>query len=188
MTEQVIKRDIYLTPDQVDSFLAHYGVKGMKWGVRRRTARTARKDADEYAKAKMFYGEGAGTRRKLIKARVEERSKDPDYKKVFDDHLSSQDMAKRSQQAKRERRTKDTKNTVSKIARGIVNIINGNPQMAAASAVAIVSAASWAHKAGVDKIVADHAKNAYRKVKVEVSAFKIHLQDRLGDLDQLKWG
>ena len=35
---------------RVDEFLAHYGVKGMKWGVRR----AARKDANEFAAAKMY--------------------------------------------------------------------------------------------------------------------------------------
>ena len=45
------------------SELMHYGVKGMKWGVRRR----ARRDAKEFTQAKMYYGEGAGNRRKLIK-------------------------------------------------------------------------------------------------------------------------
>lgn len=48
------------------SELMHYGVKGMKWGVRRR----ARRDAKEFTQAKMYYGEGAGNRRKLIKATV----------------------------------------------------------------------------------------------------------------------
>ena len=43
------------------SELMHYGVKGMKWGVRRR----ARRDAKEFTQAKMYYGEGAGNRRKI---------------------------------------------------------------------------------------------------------------------------
>lgn len=60
------------------SELMDYGVKGMKWGVRRR----ARRDAKEYTQAKMYYGEGAGNRRKLIKATVKARSKDPFYKTV----------------------------------------------------------------------------------------------------------
>ena len=67
--------------------LFHYGVKGMKWGVRK-TQKQAKKDAKEFARAKMFYGEGAGTRRKLIKNTVQERSKDPVYKKAFDEALS----------------------------------------------------------------------------------------------------
>lgn len=62
------------------SELMHYGVKGMKWGVRRR----ARRDAKEFTQAKMYYGEGAGNRRKLIKATVKARSKDPFYKSEFD--------------------------------------------------------------------------------------------------------
>lgn len=102
--------------DEMNNELKHYGVIGMRWGVRhdkeksginRRTAKRAQKDAKEYARAKMFYGEGAGTRRKLIKNTVKERSKDPNYKKAFDEALANQDMAKHVKKAQHERTRKD---------------------------------------------------------------------------------
>ena len=88
-----------MTPLQEDlAFLEHYGVKGQRWGhrkdstpgVSRKTDREAKKDAEEFARAKLFYGQGAGTRRKLIKATVEAKSKrDPSYAKAFDNHLGN---------------------------------------------------------------------------------------------------
>ena len=95
------------------SELMHYGVKGMKWGVRRR----ARRDAKEFTQAKMYYGEGAGNRRKLIKA----RSKDPFYKAV-----ANTDMSKRASQARRQRGRKNARNSAGKTVRGVGNIATGN--------------------------------------------------------------
>lgn len=107
--------------------LYHHGVKGQKWGVENgppyplgsgmseRTARSrAKKDAKEYARAKMFYGEGSGNRRKLIKNIVAERSKDPTYKQAFEESLAKQDMAKHAQKAKSERHRKDASEQVKK--------------------------------------------------------------------------
>lgn len=107
--------------EEVFDFLSHFGVKGMQWGVRKdrapgvssRTDREARKDAKEHSRAKMFYGEGAGNRRKLIKATVEAKAKrDPNYKKAFDHHVNRQDMSThaskaRSERSKVDRRTKN---------------------------------------------------------------------------------
>lgn len=96
------------------SELMHYGIKGMKWGVRRR-------DAKEYTQAKMYYGEGAGNRRKLIKATVKARSKDPFYKAV-----ANTDMSKRASQARRQRGRKNARNSAGKTVRGVGNIASGN--------------------------------------------------------------
>ena len=101
--------------DYPEDFLAHHGVKGMRWGVRkqrtpgvsRKTDRAARKDAKEFTQAKMYYGEGAGNRRKMIKAKVDQRSKDAAYKKAFDNHVSNTNWEKRGQQARSKRRRQD---------------------------------------------------------------------------------
>jgi hypothetical protein len=154
--------------------LMHYGVKGMKWGVRRdrpdgvsrSTNRDARKDAKEFARAKQFYGEGAGTRRKLIKATVEGKSKRSEsYKRAFDHHLANQDTSKHASKARSERKRKDVTNSTRRGIRGTSHILRGNPQYASAATAIVVGGALYAHKAGIDKIVLDSGKKAYSKVK-----------------------
>lgn len=156
----------------VDNFLAHYGVKGMKWGVRRQ----ARRDANETAKAKMYYGEGAGTRRKLIKNTVAERSKDPDYKKAFDEHMSKQDMAKRVDQARSKRRRTDAIKSTKKTARGLTHALAGNPMYASAAAIAIAGGIGIARRNGLDKLAVKYAKTGYSAAKTSLRAMQIRRQ------------
>lgn len=104
------------------SELMHYGVKGMKRGVRRR-------DAKEFTQAKMYYGEGAGNRRKLIKATVKARSKDPLYKSEFDKAVANTDMGKRASQARRQRGRKNARNSAGKTVRGVGNIAPTEKQL-----------------------------------------------------------
>ena len=121
--------------------LHHYGVKGMKWGVRkdrpngvsRKVDRMARKDAKEFVEAKAYYGEGAGTRRKLIKGKVEGRSKNtPGYKKVFDKYVSEQDTARAADKAISKRRRTDAANTTKKTVKATARAITGQAGNAAA--------------------------------------------------------
>lgn len=75
----------------------------------------ARKDAEEFARAKAFYGEGAGNRRKAIKTTVEaKKKKSKFYEEEFEYHLSQQDMEYHMREAKRERNSKDMTNNTRK--------------------------------------------------------------------------
>lgn len=162
--------------------LYHHGIKGQRWGVRRfqnengtytdegkqrykvsfGTRHKAKKDAKEFARAKMFYGEGAGNRRKLIKATVNERSKDAGYKQEFDKYLAKQDMADHAAKARRERHVKDAKNSTAKTARGLIHLSTGSFAKASATAVAIYTVA---HFTGVDRIVANAAKTKFNDLR-----------------------
>ena len=145
--------------DYPEDFLAHHGVKGMRWGVRkqrtpgvsRKTDRAARKDAKEFTQAKMYYGEGAGNRRKMIKAKVDQRSKDAAYKKAFDNHVSNTNWEKRG---------RDIKNSAGKTARGIRNLATGNTKYVGTAVLAGAAAFKGAQMAGVIPPTADIARKA----------------------------
>lgn len=140
---------------QYPDYLMHYGVKGMRWG-QRKTRKRAQKDAKEYARAKMYYGQGAGNRRKLISNTVAQRSKDPYYKSEFD-----KAMAKHVSAAKRERKMADIKDTTAKTARGVVNVATGNIGRASATAIILYATAKYT---GADKVVAAYAKQTVSSV------------------------
>lgn len=160
-----------INPEAVDEFLEHFGVKGMHWGVvrsatptgaSRSTNRVARKDATEFAKAKMFYGEGAGTRRKLIKAQVEAKAKkDPEYKKAFDHHLANQDLGKRASQARGERRRTDAGKGAVKHTKSVHRLLTGGFGNVTLASSVVVGAGTYAHAKGYDKKMFEAGKKAY---------------------------
>lgn len=138
--------------EEVDAFLAHFGVKGMRWGVRnerepglsRRTDHEAQKDATEFARAKMFYGAGAGTRRKLIKASVEAKSaKDPLYAQAFQRHLTNQNMSEHAQAARSERSRKDKSQKVRQSTGYIARKLTGEMGTTAAFTAAAIAGATY---------------------------------------------
>jgi len=156
---------------EVDDFLAHYGIPGMHWGQRKsavpgvssKTNREAAKDAKEYTQAKMYFGEGAGVRRRLINNSIKSKMKDEAYKKAFDHHVSNTDMSKRAEQARGTRKRTDVVKGTKKTTRGVINVLRGNPRFASAAAVALVAGATFAHKKGIDKMLLDKGKVAFKE-------------------------
>jgi len=169
--------------------LSHYGIKGQTWGVRRfqnedgtlteagkaryseyynkdgkkdykRLQKDARDDATEYARAKAYYGEGAGTRRKKIKNKISERMKDPDYRAEFDRQMKAQNMAEHQKAADRERKWEDTKANVGKTARGIKNILLG----VGSASIAAIALVNVAKVTGADKKIAEWGKQAISSI------------------------
>lgn len=154
---------------------AHYGVKGMRWGVHRSrpegvsrsTNRAAKKDAKEFTRAKMYYGEGAGNRRKLIKAKVTERSKDPSYKKAFDHHVANTNWEKRSKEARSKRGRANAAKGAGKAARGAKNVALGNYRNVSVGILATAVAFKGAQALGVvpsNSVIKDRAHAAGKKV------------------------
>lgn len=170
----------YCGVDFSRDFLVHYGVghdqgghsgrypwgsgdkpkQGLKQRIqRRRTTRIARKDAKRYVDAKMFYGEGAGNRRKLLKAELNKKMVDPDYKEAFDRAVEEADYAKSAQKAKRERRARDA-------AKGIL----GNRALLTVGTMALSSATIYYinNKSTVDA----HVKTMADRVVRDVNDYK----------------
>lgn len=121
--------------------IQHFGILGMKWGVRRyrnedgsltdagkarysrQLQKEASKDAKRYADAKMYYGEGAGTRRKLLKAELDKKRKSSqEYSKYLDDAINNADYYKSAKKAKAERTARDTASTVKRTTKKVMKV------------------------------------------------------------------
>lgn len=130
----------------------------------------ARRDAEEYARAQMFYGEGAGTRRKLINAAVDSKSERSDeYAAAFDAELQRQNMAEHAAKAQKERKRKDR---VDALGRNVKGLTTGNAKTMNTSVVVLLSGAYLAHSTGLDKKAYEYGKRKYENFKVRIRAFR----------------
>jgi len=124
----------------------------------------ARKDAREYARAQMFYGDGAGNRRKIIETVVASKvEKSPEYQRVFTRELARQDMGEHAMKAQKERRRKDLVRSVNKNTKAAATGQYTGINMAV---IVIGGVAYYMHKNGYDKRVWNATKRKYESVKV----------------------
>ena len=121
-----------------DNELAHFGILGMKWGVRNeRTSsgysrREVAKDAKKQAFAKASYGKGAGIRRRHVNSELDRKLKDPEYKKMFDEEMEKINWSKVNRKAKISRNTTDAKNQAVDTTKAVATFLTGTGTLAAA--------------------------------------------------------
>lgn len=128
----------------------------------------ARQDAIEYARAEMYFGEGAGTRRKLIGNTVTYRAENnEEYDRAFRQAMAEQDWADHSKKAKAERRRRDGAQAVEKNVRNLANKNYGNVNT---GVLIFVGIGYVAHKTGYDKKLLEMSKVQYRKLKRRIDA------------------
>lgn len=134
--------------------------------INKKIDRQAKKDAKEYARAKVSYGIGAGNKRKLINHTVKQRSKDSEeYRKAFEKYLEQQDMGKHTEAAKREHVVKETAHKSGVVARGIYHSVM---QDGARVAVGVATVYAIVHKTGLDKKIAEFASTKMNDIAKEI--------------------
>lgn len=123
----------------------------------------ARRDAQEFARSQMYYGEGAGTRRKLISATVESKSDRNDrYARAFRQELAHQDMAEHAIKARKERERHDRAQMVQRNVRGLTS---GNYQNLSTGVLIVGAVAYFAHQTGIDRQIYDKARTKLEDYK-----------------------
>jgi hypothetical protein len=121
----------------------------------------AAQDAYEYALADMFFGEGAGTRRKLITNAVAWNTERVTSKINF---------AEITKEAVKERKRIDRIHTASKNLKAL-----GRGDLRGASTVVVIVASGvWlAHETGTDKLILEDLKKKQKKLKAKYAAYKL---------------
>lgn len=123
-------------------------------------------DARRWALAEMFYGEGAGTARKLLNAELETKyDRMPGYREAFDSAYNHLDMGKIAGMAIKQRKNADR---ALKTGKNLRALKNGNLRGLSTGVYVAVGVVYVAHVTGYDKVVAEEAKKAYRKTRREV--------------------
>ena len=132
----------------INQELYHYGILGQKWGIRRyqnsdgtltaegkirykqEVQKMAQKDAQRWSDAKVAYGEGAGTRRKLIDKEINQKKKDKEYARAYKEAQKHVDIDKSLRKAESLHRnsglfvrgrylTEKGENVVTSLAKGV---------------------------------------------------------------------
>ena len=130
----------------------------------------AANDAERWAYAEMFFGEGAGTRRKLLSAEIASKvEKINDYHEHFEKALGNVDMGKMALAAARERKRLDHVGFIKKNTRAIVR---GDLRHVSPLLLAVAVGGYYAHVNELDKAAWQRIKVEYRVAKLNFNRWR----------------
>lgn len=122
-------------------------------------------DAYEFGLAQMFFGEGAGTRRKLIEAKIDHNvSNIPGYEAAIDKAYSKLKQIDMAEKAIAERKRIDR---AAKAGKNFRALKSGNVAGLSNGVFLVVGLAYVAHVTGYDKVVIEKSKTLYRRAKAQ---------------------
>ncbi len=126
-------------------------------------SKIAKKDAFDWARAEMFFGAGAGTRRKLLNAAIEDKvAKIPGYVELFEEYYSKQNFADHAIAAAKERKRIDRMVSLKKNGKGL---LTGNKKQL--TTVVLTGVFVWGVlvETGYDEPIKAKTKELYGKTK-----------------------
>lgn len=126
----------------------------------------AETDAFNWARAEMFFGQGAGIRRRLLWNEIDSKmARIPNYEPLFQKAYGKQNMAEHALKAAKERKAIDRKVAIGKNARALArgDRRNMSPLLLGAIAGAVVL-----HQTGYDKVLWEQGKICYDDLKAAV--------------------
>lgn len=136
----------------------------------------AKQDAEDYGLALMFFGEGAGTRRKLISAVVDQKVNDIEgYAEAFDNAFGKLNQMEMAEKALAERKKIDR---AAKAGKNLRALKSGNLNNLSTGVFVIVGAVYVAHVTGYDKKIEAETKKLYKKAKIEIKFRKARWQGK----------
>lgn len=136
----------------------------------------AEQDAYNWGLAQMFFGEGAGTRRKLVEATINQRVLDiPGYEEALNAAYSKLNQIEMAEEALALRKRLDRAKTTHKNFRAIKS---GNFKNVSDGVFIIGGALYIAHLTGYDKKAIAEGKKLYRKAKTEIKFRKAKREGR----------
>lgn len=129
----------------------------------------ASKDAERWVAAEMFYGTGAGTRRKLLHAELSKKFDMPGYADAFAKAYEKLDLNKYAAAAIKERKRIDRTGVMKK---NFGALLRGDRRGMSNGFAATVIIIGVCRATGYDKVVLAKAVNAKHKLDHELEKYK----------------